>query len=213
MTVLREQWVRRVHEAWEHRSIVWLHGVRRVGKTTLARSIEGAEYFDCDLLSVRNQLSDPEGILRSLRGRRVVFDEVQMLENPAGFLKTAADHFPDVKVVATGSSTLAATAKFSDSLTGRKREVWLTPMCHADLGAFAGDITDRLWRGGLPPFFLGDSVDADTSEWMQSYWARDVQELFRIERRWSFVRFIELMLAASGGMFEATRFAAQCEVS
>jgi predicted AAA+ superfamily ATPase len=39
------------------------------------------------------------------------------------------------------------------------------------------------------------------------------QELFRLERRSSFQRFAELLLAQSGGMFEATRFAAPCEVS
>ena len=46
-----------------------------------------------------------------------------------------------------------------------------------------------------------------------SYWARDIQELFRLERRWSFLRFVELVLAQSGGVFEATRFARPCEIS
>jgi uncharacterized protein len=40
-----------------------------------------------------------------------------------------------------------------------------------------------------------------------------VLELFRLERRASFQRFFELVLAASGGIFEATRFAGPCEVS
>lgn len=211
--VPRESWARRIYEDWEHRSVVWLHGVRRVGKTTLARSLDDVEYFDCDLATVRQQLSDPQEALATLRGRRVVLDEVHRLPNPSELLKIAADHFPDVKIVATGSSTLAATSKFSDSLAGRKREIWLTPMAHADLEPFGGDVVQRLWRGGLPPFFLGDASDVDMSEWMQSYWARDVQELFRIERRWSFVRLVELILASSGGSFEATRFAEQCEVS
>jgi hypothetical protein len=37
--------------------------------------------------------------------------------------------------------------------------------------------------------------------------------LFRLERRVSFQRFTELLLAQSGGIFEATKFAAPCEVS
>jgi hypothetical protein len=48
---------------------------------------------------------------------------------------------------------------------------------------------------------------------MDAYWAKDIQELFRLERRASFQRFVELLLAQSGGIFEATRFAAPCEVS
>lgn len=48
---------------------------------------------------------------------------------------------------------------------------------------------------------------------MDAYWAKDIQELFRLERRASFQRFVELLMAQSGGIFEATRFAAPCEVS
>ena len=33
----------------------------------------------------------------------------------------------------------------------------------------------------------------------------EIQELFRLERRWSFQRFLELLLTQSGGIFEATR--------
>jgi len=48
---------------------------------------------------------------------------------------------------------------------------------------------------------------------MDAYWAKDIQELFRLERRSSFQKFTELLLTRSGGLFEATRFAAPCEVS
>jgi len=55
----------------------------------------------------------------------------------------------------TGSSTLGASARFRDTLAGRKTVVWLTPMTHADQTAF-GDSRwgRRLLHGGLPPFFL-----------------------------------------------------------
>ncbi|PYV04098.1 MAG: hypothetical protein DMG26_08305 [Acidobacteria bacterium] len=48
---------------------------------------------------------------------------------------------------------------------------------------------------------------------MDAYWAKDIQELFRLGRRDSFLKFTELVLAQSGGIFEATRFAGPCEVS
>jgi predicted AAA+ superfamily ATPase len=48
---------------------------------------------------------------------------------------------------------------------------------------------------------------------MDAFWAKDVLELFRLERRASFQRFAELAFAQSGGIFEATRFARPCEVS
>jgi predicted AAA+ superfamily ATPase len=76
------------------------------------------------------------------------------------------------------------------------------------------DLLHRFFRGGLPPFFLSpDFPERDFQEWIDSYWAKDIQELFRLERRHSFQRFMELLFFQSGGLFEATRFAGPCEVS
>jgi hypothetical protein len=214
--VKRPFWEHRLRSALRRRSVVWLMGVRRVGKTVLARSLPGFEYLDCELPRVRRLLDDPEAFLGSL-GRRgaVVLDEVHRLQDPAAVLKIAADHFPHVRVLATGSSTLGASARFRDTLTGRKAEVWLTPMCRADLDAFRNtDLPHRILRGGLPAFFLARRLpEADFQEWMDAFWAKDVLELFHLERRASFQRFAELLFAESGGIFEASRFARPCEVS
>lgn len=212
---IRSFWIARVEEAWKARSLVWLSGVRRVGKTILGRSLERTEYFDCELPRVRRAMEDPEAFLAGLGGARVVLDEIHRLRDPSQILKIAADHFPRTKILATGSSTLAASRKFRDTLTGRKTDVWLTPMMSADLGDFGRpDLRRRLLRGGLPPFFLADELpERDFQEWTDSYWARDIQELFRLERRASFQRFLELLLSRSGGIFEATAYAAPCEIS
>lgn len=209
----RPYWTGRIEAAWERRSLVWLVGVRRVGKTVLCRSLPNVEYLDCELPSVRRVLEDPESFLRSVRKKRVVLDEVHRLTDPSELLKIAADHFPDLRIVATGSSTLQATAKFRDSLSGRKEEVWLTPMIEADRASAGGPLPQRLGRGGLPPFYLGRLTEQDAQEWLDGYWAKDVQELFRLERRASFLRFVELVMARSGGIFEATAFAGPAEVS
>ncbi len=160
-------------------------------------------------------MDDPEGFLAARRGNRIVLDEVHRLTNPSELLKIAADHFPETPIIATGSSTLEATAKFRDTLTGRKENVWLTPMIGPDLADFGAEaLPHRFLHGGLPPFFLADELpERDFQDWIDAYWAKDVQELFRLERRWSFQRFLELLFTQSGGMFEATRFAAPCEVS
>jgi uncharacterized protein len=214
--VSRTFWLGRIEEALASRSVLWLSGVRRAGKTTLCRAIEGAEYFDCELPRVRRRVEDdPESFLEDLRGKTIVLDEIHRLANPSEILKIAADHFRGTRVVATGSSTLGASARFKDTLAGRKRELWLTPMISADLADFRRrDLRHRLLRGGLPPMFLADELpERDYQEWLDAYWAKDVQELFRLERRSSFLRFAELLMVQSGGMFEATRFARPCEVS
>lgn len=238
-------------------------GVRRSGKTTLCHSMLNTrdpgnsskisdmavtEYFDCELPRVRRLFEDPQEFLDTLKGRRVILDEVHRLDNPSELLKIAADYYHDIKILATGSSTLGASLKFKDTLAGRKEEVWLTPMMSLDLQDFkdkslhpshrdlrsirvprpggtpiggqrptTGDIRDlrhRFLYGGLPPFFLAKSFpERDFQEWLDAYWAKDIQELFRLERRYSFQKFLELLLAQSGGIFEATRFSKQCEIS
>ena len=211
----RQFWRNRIETSWKHRSIVWLSGVRRVGKTCLCQTLPNIEYFDCELPRVRRLMEDPQAFLDSVGTGRIVLDEVHRLPNPSELLKIAADHYPQIQIVATGSSTLGASAKFRDTLAGRKSELWLTPLIQADLADFNRmDIHHRLLHGGLPPFFLEVELpEPDFQEWIDAYWAKDIQELFRLERRYSFQRFTELLMAQSGGVFEASRFARPCEVS
>ena len=199
----------------KERPILWLKGVRRTGKTTLAGMVPDVSYFDCELPSVRRKLEDPESFLASHGSGTIVLDEIHLLENPSQILKIAADLFPKLRIVATGSSSLSASAKFRDTLTGRKTELLLTPMISADLDDFRQkDLERRLLHGGLPPFFLAETPkEKDFQEWLDSYWSKDIQELFHIERRGSFLKFTELLLQQSGRMFEASSFAAPCEVS
>ena len=125
----RPFWINRINRAWQKRPIVWLSGVRRVGKTTLAKMFSDAIYLNCDLPSVTRRLEDPESFYNGLnKGSTIILDEVHRIADPSRLLKIAADAFPHFKILATGSSTLAATKKFRDSLTGRKTTITLTPV-------------------------------------------------------------------------------------
>lgn len=213
--VKRLFWLKKIEQAWKERSIIWLSGVRRAGKTVLCQSLPVAEYFDCELPRVRRMMEDPESFLDDVKGKTIILDEIHRLGNPSELLKIAADHYPATRILATGSSMLGASAKFRDTLAGRKTELWLTPLCFADLADFKRtDIPHRFLYGGLPPFFLARTVpEKEFQEWMDAYWAKDIQELFRLERRHSFLKFTELLMAQSGGIFEANSFARPCEVS
>ena len=128
MQILRPFWVEKLQRAWRRVPIAWLSGVRRVGKTTLAHSLDGALYLSCDLPSTADRVADPERFLRSVEAPVLILDEIHQLPDPSRLLKIAADAFPHIRVLATGSSTLAATQKFRDSLTGRKQTVHLQPV-------------------------------------------------------------------------------------
>jgi predicted AAA+ superfamily ATPase len=213
----RPFWVRRIEEAWKQRPVVWLSGVRRVGKTTLARMLGPATFLNCDLPSVGRRLADPESFLAGVDPAGLVaFDEIHRLDDPSGVLKIAADEHPRLRVLATGSSTLAATRKFRDSLTGRKATVYLPPILWSECRqAFRiKDLDRRLLHGGLPEPLLARKKDpVFFSEWMDSYYARDIQELFRVRNRVGFMRILRLLLMQSGGMADFSSLGKESELS
>lgn len=208
-------WADQINKLWKERTIIWLTGVRRAGKTTICQMLDRVEYFDCELPRTRKLLSDPEAFLEKLQGKKIILDEIHRLENPSEILKIAADHYKKTKIIATGSSTITASKKFKDTLTGRKLQLWLTPLISDDLMDFKStSLEHRFLFGGLPPFFTSKKIPERLfQEWMDDYWAKDIQELFRLERKDSFQKFFDLLLNQSGGIFEASKFAKPCEVS
>ena len=211
----RKFWIKKLKDCLKVKNILWLTGVRRTGKTFLCKSLKNVKYYDCELPRIRKQITDTESFLENNNKNIIVLDEIHRLNNPTEILKIASDHYPEIKIIATGSSVLGSSYKFKDTLTGRKKDLWLTPMISQDLMDFKNkSLEHRFLRGGLPPFFMQKQFsESDFQEWIDSYWSKDIQELFRLERKWSFQKFLELLFIQSGGIFEATKFSASCEVS
>ncbi|MBI2316147.1 MAG: ATP-binding protein [Betaproteobacteria bacterium] len=206
----RPFWLERIEAAWRKAPIAWLCGVRRSGKTTLAGSLGERRvlYLNCDLPSVEDMVRDPQVFFRGCSKPVVVFDEIHQLRDPARVLKIGADAFPKLKILATGSSTLAASKKFRDTLTGRKRVVHLLPVLWDELPAFGAGLPQRLFHGGLPPALLAESKQpAFYREWMDSFFARDIQRLFGFRDMNRFNALFEYLLRQSGGQFELTKTA------
>jgi len=213
----RPYWIGHIWAGWQKRPIVWLAGVRRVGKTTLARMLPDVVYLNCDLPSAVHRLENPELFFSSHdQGTIIVLDEMHRLPDPSRILKIAADGFPELKILATGSSTLAATRKFRDTLTGRKVALVLPPVlwteCEEEFGV--RDLDRRLLHGGLPEALLSSTRDETSySEWMDSFYARDIQELFSIRERTGFLNLLRLMLRQSGGLVDYSALSRECDLS
>ncbi|WP_420634268.1 ATP-binding protein [Candidatus Palauibacter sp.] len=210
-------WLERIRRAWAERPVVWLSGVRRVGKTTLARMLPDAVYLNCDLPSTARMLADPELFLGGLaQGTVLVVDEVHRLPDPSLLLKIAADEYPSLKILATGSSTLAATGKFRDSLAGRKLAVHLCPVLWEECAEPFGraDFDHRLLHGGLPEPLLAETKSARLcAEWIDSFYARDILELFRVRNRQGFLSLFRFLMRWSGGQVDYSRLARLTELS
>jgi predicted AAA+ superfamily ATPase len=175
----------------------------------LATSLEPeAAYFNCDLPTVEDRVRDPELFFRSQTKPIVVFDEIHQLRDPARLLKVGADMFPRLKILATGSSTVAATRKFRDALTGRKRVVHLVPVLWEEMPHFGVTLERRLFHGGLPPALLAEAkTPAFYREWLDSFFARDIQRLFGFRDTDRFNSVFEYLLKQSGGLLEKSKAA------
>ena len=142
--------------------IIFLLGTRQTGKTTLTRLVAEAsafksgEIFFFDFEDKENRglfdvgsVADLRRIL-SLEGIKpdlpalLVFDEIQLLSDPANLLKLLHDHFPALRILAIGSSSLRIKHKFSDSLAGRKRIFLIHPLSFDEFLFFKGEV--RLLR-------------------------------------------------------------------
>lgn len=144
-----------------------LFGARQTGKTTLSRKLiqeeKNYQYFNCDDISVRQQLSNPTiQVLKNLVGNsNIVFiDEAQRVENIGITLKILVDEFPNVQTIATGSSSLDLSNKINEPLTGRANNFELYPLSIKELsGNFleAKNLLEELLiYGGYPEIFKYD---------------------------------------------------------
>jgi predicted AAA+ superfamily ATPase len=193
-----------------------LAGVRQSGKTTLARSLESDRvlYVNCDVPAVEDLVGDPVLFYRGCERPVVVFDEIHQLRDPSRLLKIGADEFPHLRILATGSSTLAAGDKFRDALTGRKRVVHLTPVLFGELADFGVGLQKRLFHGGLPGTLLQQEKRSGFyREWIDSFFARDVQRLFGFRDMNRFNALVEYLLRQSGGILDMTKTASALGVA
>jgi uncharacterized protein len=137
--------------------ILILYGPRRVGKTTLLQLLHRqiqqengpTAIYSLDDPTAQAIFDDPstarlERIFSELGfnpGRRsyLFLDEVQALPQIDLLLKLIFDHFPQVKVLATSSSSLLLLQGLTDSLAGRKYFIELLPLTLGELTGITVD--------------------------------------------------------------------------
>ena len=169
-------------QKWMERDRVLLVvGSRQVGKTSLLFLLiqslikkgfpkESVYYFDLedqDLLEIfncgyREFIKYLESLGQDFQDRVYVFiDEIQYLENPSNFLKLLHDHYKNIKVVCSGSSTLQIRKKFQDSLVGRKLVFELYPLSFDEFLNFQGrdDLGSLLRKYSLDNILVGEEIE------------------------------------------------------
>ena len=152
-----------------HGKAIVLIGARQVGKSTLFKRIlatremqEPNEHIlslDCDDPQVRTMLekANLEDLRQLVAGNRIVMiDEAQRVSGIGLTLKMITDHFPDVQLLVTGSSSFLLQDKLNEPLTGRKFEYHLYPVSTQELYQDGGvmrvkqTLESRLIYGSYP---------------------------------------------------------------
>ena len=169
--------------------IIVIYGARQVGKTTLVKEIQkkfpaDSSYLNCDEPDVRSALTDKTSTeLKNFFGDKklVILDEAQRVSNIGLTLKLIADTYPNLQVIATGSSSFDLSNKIIEPLTGRKIEFFLYPISLEELSQTHSSLEIqrllpiRMVYGMYPEVALGENhEETQLKEIARSYVYKDI---------------------------------------
>ncbi len=194
--------------------VIIIYGARQIGKTTLVKKIaadygQDFLYMDCDLISNRELLQIQEvQQLKSFIGqyKLLIIDEAQRVQDIGLTLKILHDHFPDLQIIATGSSSFDFSNKISEPLTGRAITFMLYPISVAELNQQYNKLElharlEIMLRYGLYPEIV-DRPESEARELLAmlsgNYLYKDVLEFEQIKKSDLLIRLLQLLALQLG---------------
>ena len=146
MTLIKRQLQTVIQDRMFCGKAIILIGARQVGKSTLFEQILDDPQLGisndqiltiyCDDAESRRLLEDISltDLRQQLAGKRLVMvDEAQRIQGVGLTLKLITDHFKNVQLLVTGSSSFMLQGKLNEPLTGRKFEYHLYPFSTKEL--------------------------------------------------------------------------------
>lgn len=191
--------------------VIVIYGARRVGKTTLLRKFleeinnELVLFVNGDDVVAREFLENQSiEKLKDFVGqhRYLVIDEAQYIHKIGINLKLIVDHIPDIKVIATGSSSFDLAHDVGEPLTGRKFVLKLFPLAQMEISytekphETRANLENRLIYGSYPEVVtLRDNKMREEylRELIASYLFKDILTLEGIRYSEKLVRLLQLL--------------------
>ena len=206
------------------RKAVILLGARQVGKTTLLHSLfpEGSNvlWLNGDASNTRVLLTTQSvEQLRVIIGKHniIVIDEAQRIPDIGIVLKLIIDNIPQVKVVATGSSSLDLANRTTEPLTGRKRQFTLYPLSFAEMVENHGVISEtnlmphRLICGYYPDIVNSPGEERQLlQELTDSYLFKDILALDKIKKSGKLTNLLRALAFQIGSQVSYTELGQLC---
>jgi len=194
--------------------VIIIYGARQVGKTTLVKKIADdykgqSSYFNCDLISVQDALSIPEANrIKDFLGDHniIILDEAQRIKNIRLILKILIDTYPELQIIATGSSSFDLANEINEPLTGRKIVFNLFPLSVEEIMGDNGFLyidskLEKILRYGTYPdvFFSEDKEAASKLEEIaSSYLFKDILSFDKIKKSSIIVKLLQLLALQVG---------------
>lgn len=172
--------------------VVIIYGARRVGKTTLVKGLleeyqesKRTRYINCDDLTNQRVLAVQEAVaLKAFLGDHdlVILDEAQNVPDIGKVLKILVDTYPEMQIIATGSSSFDLANRAAEPMTGRVFPFELYPLSLQEVAGSKGysEIEQRLenlLRFGLYPDILdepGEDAVLKLNELVSNYLYKDI---------------------------------------
>ncbi len=198
-----------------------IYGPRRVGKTTLAREFISRyakhTYFDCDLGSVRQILSQQEiePLKSSISSAElVIIDEAQRIKNIGLTIKIIHDHALCKQLIVTGSSSLELANTINEPLTGRKLIFQLFPLSFSEIAADKQfleqqQLVRQLLLFGSYPEVINKTLPPQTilHELTEGYLYKDILELQQIKNPEKLTKLLQALAYQVGAEVSYTELA------
>lgn len=234
--------------------ILIISGARQVGKTFVMRllqdklakdksvSPEQILFFDLEGFSDRqifeNQAIIKDRLTANLSTKRYVFiDEFQRLPHVSSLLKYLRDHYPLLKFIVSGSSSLSIKNLVDESLLGRSRTFIMRPLsfsefllfknetlllefynlacqgrqlASAEISLLSASAEEMMTFGGYPRATL--TADSEQKkllllEQINTYLSKDIQLLLREASLPIFEQLLGLLATQDGGLLNVNTIA------
>ena len=208
---IKRYYLDRISSMLQPGRVLAIYGARRSGKTTLIEDFlktwTDGRYFlgTGEDRAVKEVLgsSDVNLIRSSFSGYSlVVIDEAQAMSNVGAGLKLLVDTLPEVKVIASGSSSFQLASGIGEPLTGRRRTATLYPIAAMELDAEFGGMAlrqrlDELLVYGSYPEVLTTENAQDKAEALHalcnSYLFKDILAFERLRNADKIHRLLSLL--------------------
>ncbi len=213
----------------EKNKVLIIYGPRRVGKTTLLNNFlkntklkykldSGDNIRTQDILSSQ----DFSRILEYAHGYDLIaIDEAQQIPNIGMGLKILVDQIPNIKIIATGSSSFELSQQVGEPLTGRKRTIFLYPISQQELilkynkFELTEKLEDFLVFGSYPEIIMADSKKEKIrllNELVDSYLIKDILSLEKVKSPKLLIDLLRLLAFQIGNQVSLNELANQLNI-